>query len=179
MKCPKCKTVELRATKLEDGLPVMGCERCGGVSITLLYYRDWVERTAKQPEDETLSAQSFEEEVESSGAHACAKCGRLMTKFAISGATKHKLDLCSSCDEAWLDSGEWELLKALHLSRTIPTVLTDAWQRKVRDEIQQNRRRERFERIIGHEDMEKVEEVRLWLKDHKHRSEILFYLNAE
>ena len=44
MKCPTCKTSDLRAVKLEDGLPAYGCQSCQGVAVSLLYYRDWAER---------------------------------------------------------------------------------------------------------------------------------------
>ncbi|MFT7559482.1 MAG: Zn ribbon nucleic-acid-binding protein [Flavobacteriales bacterium] len=46
MECPSCKTSDLKATRLEDGLPAHGCSDCGGAIIPLLYYRDWAERTA-------------------------------------------------------------------------------------------------------------------------------------
>lgn len=178
MKCPTCKTVELLATKLEEGLPAMGCPQCEGASVTLLYYRDWVERTTAEELSEDLPAGAAIA-VDSPQALVCAKCSRLMTKLSISGATDHKLDLCTSCDEAWLDGGEWQLLKSLKLAREIPSVLTEAWQRRVRSELMQAKRKARFEKTIGVEDMKKVEDFYQWLSQHPKRTEIRFYLNSD
>jgi Zn-finger nucleic acid-binding protein len=180
MKCPSCITSDLKATRLDDGLPAHGCNDCGGAIIPLLYYRDWAERTAndKAPPDTELDA-SLAIESESHSALACPKCSRLMSKFNISGCSKNRLDLCSSCDEAWLDGGEWELLKALQLSKDIPSIFTDSWQRKVRKEISESKLKERFAKIVGDTDIEKAEEVRSWLNTHKNRAELIFYIGQE
>ena len=36
MKCPVCKTPELRPTMIEELLPAMGCEQCKGSLVGLL-----------------------------------------------------------------------------------------------------------------------------------------------
>lgn len=180
MKCPNCKTPELKATRIDGGLLAQGCGECGGTVVPLLYYRDWAERTANdvQIPDSDLDA-SVATENESHSALACPKCARLMTKFNISGCTKNRLDLCTNCDEAWLDNGEWELLKALQLSKNIPSIFTEAWQRKVRKEQGDIRLKERFEKIVGTPDIEKAEEIRSWLKTHEKRAELLFYIGQD
>jgi hypothetical protein len=43
MLCPKCRHIELQPTKIDDGLPAMGCPSCEGSLISLLYYREWAE----------------------------------------------------------------------------------------------------------------------------------------
>ncbi len=179
MKCPKCKTSELKATKLEDGLPVNGCAECGGAIISLLYYRDWAERTANEEVGDVEPPECIAEESESKTVLGCPKCARLMTKFNISGDTQNRLDLCTGCDEAWIDGGEWELLKSLKLSKKIPSVFTDAWQRKVRKDICEQKLKQRFEKIVGNEDIEKAEGIRNWLKNHNKRAELLFYIGHE
>ncbi len=186
MQCPSCKNNRLKATKLEDGLPVNGCDKCGGAIISLLHYRDWAERTLhdqdqpnEQDEQIVAEARDAASDTDSRSALVCPKCSKIMTKFNISGCTKNRLDLCTTCDEAWLDAGEWELLKALSLSKDIPSVFTDPWQRKVRKEIGEIKLKDRFTKIVGEADMEKAEEVRTWLKEHDKRTEILFYLGQE
>lgn len=180
MKCPSCKTSDLKATRLDGDLPAHGCNECGGAIIPLLYYRDWAERTAndKMLSDVELDA-SLAAENESHSALACPKCSRLMSKFNISGCARNRLDLCVNCDEAWLDGGEWELLKALQLSKSIPAIFTDAWQRKIRKEISESRLKDRFAKIVGEPDIKRAEEIRSWLKSHDKRSELLFYIGQE
>lgn len=50
MKCPSCNNSDLKPTRIDEGLSAMGCSQCGGAYISLLYYRDWVER---HPAEET------------------------------------------------------------------------------------------------------------------------------
>lgn len=178
MKCPSCRTADLKAKKLEEGLPANGCEKCEGALISLLYYRDWAERSVNNKEDENYDV-TIDGIDDSYKTLCCPKCSRIMTKYTVSGCSGNRLDLCSSCDEAWLDGGEWELLKALHLSKNIPSILTDTWQKKVRTEISEKKRKERFTKIVGEADIEKATEIRSWINTHKNRTELLFYISQE
>ncbi|MBV1920402.1 MAG: zf-TFIIB domain-containing protein, partial [Pseudomonadales bacterium] len=105
MDCPKCKTVHLRATKLEQGLSAMGCSNCGGAVISLLYYRDWLERSAAIVDEDTFEPSKMVEVDESHSALTCPKCKKIMSKYKVSGDSNSRLDLCASCDEVWLDGG--------------------------------------------------------------------------
>ncbi|WAJ37567.1 zf-TFIIB domain-containing protein [Pseudomonas sp. GOM7] len=177
MHCPACRTTRLQPAKLEDGLLGHGCPQCAGTLVSLLHYRDWAER---QPEQENPSALTAEEVVsETSHALSCPKCAKLMSKFQISGTRANRLDLCGSCDEAWLDSGEWQLLKALELSQRMPAIFTEAWQRQVRQQASEQARRERFSRIAGEEAIARADDIRAWLKDHPQRRELLFYIGHD
>ena len=176
MKCPKCKTEDLKPTKLEQGLSAMGCGQCHGALVSLLYYRDWVERHEPVMPAGKVAA---EQAADSEAAMTCPKCSRLMTKYRISGCNNHRLDLCASCDEAWLDGGEWELLKSLELSRLMPLVFTEEWQRKLRKELFAADREARLRKVVSEADVEQAKTMRRWLKDHPHRAEILFFINHE
>lgn len=176
MKCPACKTHPLVPTKLDDDLPVLGCKSCGGAIVSLLYYRDWAERTANVPVVAGKPDEDHPQCSESPSALSCPKCGKLMSKYAIAGSAKNKLDLCGTCDEAWLDGGEWELLKSLQLSKSIPAVFTDVWQRRVRKEISEARLIERFSKVLDEADLEKAQAVREWIKNHPKRTDILFLI---
>ena len=185
MDCPKCKSRSLRATKIEQGLSAMGCADCGGALVSLLYYRDWAERTPLQPSDvitdiEDPQQDTISEDVsvnDTSAALACPKCKKLMTKFKVSGCTSNRLDLCTSCDEAWLDGGEWELLKSLELSRKMPAVFTEQWQRKVRQQELDSAREQRLLQVVSEEDLFIVKQFREWVKGHPQREKIIFFVN--
>lgn len=177
MHCPACRTSTLKPTKLDEGLLAHGCPQCSGALVALLYYRDWAERAAPAAEsEETLQAEPASDTQQ---ALTCPKCAKLMSKFQISGAYGNRLDLCTSCDEAWLDGGEWQLLKALELSQRMPAIFSEAWQRKVRQEAAEQARRERFTRIAGAEAVARADEVRTWLKEHPQRRELLHYIGHE
>ena len=178
MHCPKCKDVELQPTKIDDSLPVMGCSNCGGSSISLLYYRDWAERINIETRD-SESATDIIEESDTKTALSCLKCSRLMTKFSVSGTSGNRIDLCTSCDEAWLDGGEWQLLKSLQLANKLPKIFTDQWQRKIRDEKSELGRIDRLRKVVGDGDTDKAIDIKKWLKDHPNKASILHFIGTQ
>jgi Zn-finger nucleic acid-binding protein len=175
MKCPRCKTPDLKPTMIEEYLPSMACGTCEGSLVSLLYYRHWAE-TQKPATDAAPSTASKVETDDSTGALICPKCSRVMMKYKVSGAVANRLDVCTTCDEAWLDRGEWELLEALQLNHKIPAIFTDEWQRRIRHELTEETRRAILARTIGQESTAKVEEFRAWLTQNKHKTDILVYL---
>ncbi len=182
MQCPKCENQPLRATKLEQGLSAMGCNQCNGAFVTLLYYRDWLERTPlveSQVVEQKNMAKALIQVNDSKTALCCPKCSRLMNKYKISGESDNRIDLCASCDEVWLDGGEWELLKIFELSRKMPLVFTEQWQRKLRKQATQQAREQRLLKIASQDDLDEAKKVRVWLAEHPFREQILFFINQD
>jgi Zn-finger nucleic acid-binding protein len=162
---------------IEEYLPAMGCGTCQGTLVSLLYYRHWAEtqKALGEPSADAGSAAAVEA-TDTTAALTCPKCGRIMMKYQVSGAVSNRLDVCSLCDEAWLDGGEWELLEALQLSHRMPAIFTDEWQRRIRHELSEETRRSGLVRTIGDRDAARVEEFRSWLDRNAHRSQIMTYL---
>jgi Zn-finger nucleic acid-binding protein len=175
VKCPHCKTSDLKPTMIEEGLPAMGCGTCHGSLVSLLYYRHWAE-TQKAPSGEASDAAADLETTDTTTAITCPKCDRLMAKYKLTGRVSNRVDVCSTCDESWLDGGEWQLLEALQLSLKMPAIFTDAWQRRIRHELTEDTRRSILTRAIGEDATAKVEEFRAWLTKNKHKSQIMTYL---
>jgi Zn-finger nucleic acid-binding protein len=179
MQCPKCKTSDLRAGRIEEDLPAAGCPTCQGALVSLLYYRDWAERHRADPRTNPVTTSVIGDAADTSTAMKCPKCGRLMTKYKISGCVSNRLDVCPGCDEAWLDGGEWELLKALELSHNMPKVFTEQWQRGIRRQVAEDNRRNALKKLIGDDAVVEVERFKSWINGNDHRPEILVYLYAE
>ena len=175
MKCPHCKTSDLKPTMIEEELPAMGCGTCHGSLVSLLYYRHWAE-TQKAPSGDAGGAAANLETTDTTTAITCPKCDRLMAKYKLTGRISNRVAVCSTCDEAWLDGGEWQLLEALQLSLNLPAIFTDAWQRRIRHELTEDSRRSILTRMIGEDATAKVEEFRTWLAKNKHKSQIMTYL---
>lgn len=179
MQCPKCKKTTLRASRIEMDLPAAGCPTCKGALVSLLYYRDWSERHANDPVDLDENHGAVEDLLDTNMAITCPKCGRLMTKYKVSGSVSNRLDVCPGCDEAWLDSGEWQLLKALELAHKMPLVFTEQWQRNIRKQVAEETRRAILAKAIGDAPLKQVEEFKSWLRRQPRRNDILGYLHAE
>jgi Zn-finger nucleic acid-binding protein len=179
MKCPRCQNSVLQPTMIEELLPAMSCEQCEGSLVSLLYYRHWAE-TQKPTEAPAQSAPEAVPTNDATSALQCPKCARIMTKYKVSGSVANRLDLCSSCDEAWLDRGEWALLESLQLSRRIPAIFADCWQRRIRHEMSEEARSASLKRAIGEDGAATVEAFRAWLREHRqHKSDVLAYLYRE
>jgi Zn-finger nucleic acid-binding protein len=160
---------------IEELLPSMGCDNCKGSLVALLYYRHWAEHH-KPVSQASAPATIAELPADTTNAVRCPKCERIMTKYRLTGTVANRLDVCSVCDEAWLDGGEWQLLEQLQLSDKLPAVFSDTWQRKIRTESSERTRQEILRRDLGVTDAEKVETIRAWLRDHPAKSTILTYL---
>ena len=176
MKCPRCKTADLKPTMIEENLPALGCGTCHGSLVSLVYYRHWAE-TQKPPQaGEVAGNATTLETTDTTTAIICPKCGRLMTKHKLAGSVANRVDVCSSCDEAWLDRGEWELLEALQLSHDMPSIFTDQWQRRIRRQMSDDVRRSILERSVGDAAAARVEDFKGWLGSQSKKSEIMAYL---
>lgn len=176
MKCPRCKTPDLKPTMIEEYLPAMACGTCQGSLVSLLYYRHWAE-TRKPPSPEDAPAFStVPQATDTAVAVTCPKCDRIMTKYKVSGRVANRVDLCLVCDEAWLDAGEWELIEALQLIHKVPAIFTDEWQRRIRRELSEETRRSILKRTIGEEGLARVEEFREWMAQSEHKPDIMVYL---
>lgn len=178
MHCPSCQHETLKPTKLEEGLVAMGCNACKGAALSLLHYRDWVERNRLQGiQVAATSASPLTED--SQGALNCPKCGAIMTKYRIDGEHGNRLDLCAACDEAWLDGGEWSLLKSLALTHALPRVFTQTWQNRVQQNLREHARHERRVQQLGEADLQKADEIRAWLREHPKREALLAYIGEK
>jgi len=109
----------------------------------------------------------------------CPKCKKAMLKYKISGCSGSRLDLCASCDEAWLDDGEWELLKSLELTRQMPSVFTEEWQRKLRKQATEEARGKRLLLVVEQDELDEAKRVRDWLKGHPNKGELMFFINLD
>ncbi|WP_206019569.1 hypothetical protein [Pseudomaricurvus alkylphenolicus] len=180
MNCPHCKDVRLEPKELELGLVAASCSQCGGALLSLMFYRYWLEHyAAKEAAEEQPDSPEPVEAEDTQSALCCPKCTRLMTKFQVGPDTDHRLDLCTTCDEAWLDKGEWRLLKQLDLHGKLPKIFTDAWQRNIRLQRQEQRQNERFRDLLGDEDFERAEAFKQWLNQHPNKIQIRQFLSIE
>jgi Zn-finger nucleic acid-binding protein len=176
MRCPQCKGYDLEPKQLENGLVAAGCSKCEGALLSLINYRFWSEHHQEVKEIKVSVDVTDELDEVNDKACVCPKCSRLMTKFKINLSTANQLDLCAHCDEAWLNKGEWRLLKQLELHGQLPKIFTDAWQRNLRIQRMKNVVKQRYVDMIGSERFERVEDFKQWLDQQPEKEEIKQYL---
>jgi len=172
MDCPQCKGYKLEPAEIEPGLVAGVCPKCDGAMLSLMNYRYWMDQYGRV-DDVDGEAVITEDNGQ---VKVCPKCSRFMTKFQVGSATNNRIDLCTGCDEAWLDKGEWRLLKQLDLHDKLPKIFTDAWQRNIRIQRQEERFKERYQDILGAEDFSKLDNFKVWLDGHAEKSHIKHYL---
>ncbi len=176
MDCPQCQGYQLEPKEIEPSLIAGACAKCDGALLSLMNYRFWVDGPQMINSEEVV-----EEEVvtaDNAKAMTCPKCSRFMTKFNVGSGSDNRIDLCTGCDEAWLDKGEWRLLKKLDLHGKLPKIFTDAWQRNVRLKRQEQHLDDRYQAMLGRDDFSKVTEFKQWLSHHEKAADIRHFLNV-
>ena len=167
----------MRHTLVAGSLPANSCYRCKGVLVSLVAYRDWRERSGiadrpkSTPEPTTAVADTKD-------VLLCGKCRNVMTKFKVSVDADNRIDFCLSCDEVWLDSGEWELIEALVGSGKLSNITTQPWQYRVMEDSVERMELVRLMEDFG-ENFDKVVELGKILDGHPARLEILAYLSSK
>lgn len=172
MNCPRCQGYILEPTELEPGLIACECPKCKGSILPLMNYRFWLDQT----ESHTAVQSPLPVTEDNQQAIGCPKCSRLMSKFKIGTQTSHRIDVCNNCDEAWLDQGEWHLLKHLDLHDKLPKIFTDAWQRNIRIKRQEEFVNNKYIDLLGEQDFNKLSGFKQWLNDHEYKEQMKQYL---
>ena len=169
--CPRCPESGLRHTLVSDTLPGHTCASCGGILVSLVAYRRWRETLGpeSEPSHRVHPADDTDEIV------TCSKCKGLMTKYRISSEAPNRIDLCASCEDVWLDQGEWDLVEALAGSDHLANIITQPWQRRIRIETEEHLEEARLRERFG-EDYDRLSSFREWFYEHPARDEIIAYL---
>lgn len=179
MFCYTCQTQSLKPTKLDFGLPALQCDCCQGTQLDLLTYRAWLEDVAHDDNDnddaDSNSADNdpiaIDELTNTENALICQHCQKFMLKYRINNEHDNTINVCHTCDDVWLDKGEWQLLKQLKIQDKLTELMTEPWQKQLREQAKQQAVKERYQTMLG-DDFDKVNDFAKWLQDHPKRSEI-------
>lgn len=181
MHCYSCDGETLKPARLAPGLPARECARCGGVQVDLLAYRAWREAQPEESEDRSAAPGGGVTLVKASDNRhglVCQRCAGPMQKYRIDTDVSNFVDLCERCDDVWLDGGEWELLKHLHLSGRLTEIMTEPWQRRIRLETAERQQKDELRERLGEADHDRLMEIERWLEGHPERAELLRYLKG-
>ncbi len=177
MQCPTCQNSPLKPTQLTGSLPVEGCQQCHGALVSLWVYREWLNRNPKQLKNLNTQQAEEVEATDIKSALCCPKCSGLMTKYRMSIEADNRLDLCTRCNETWLNHGEWELVNALNLTAKLTDFFNDGWQKKIQQQQSDVRRQDKFTTLFA-EDYLELKRIYTWIHKHPKRLAILDYINT-
>ncbi|MBF7073410.1 zf-TFIIB domain-containing protein [Glaciecola sp. MH2013] len=178
MNCTSCKKGLLQPSFIDGLFRAHTCNNCGGNWILVEDFVTWKEKNPEH-EFEECSEWSEEDTADTTSALLCPITGSIMRKFKVSAKTSHRIDYSNAVGGIWLDSGEWELLKAEGIAGTLNNVLTQSWQNKIREKSSTNNFADIYESKFGEDNYAKVKEIREWLNSQPQKSDLRSYLLAE
>ncbi|NQZ31413.1 MAG: hypothetical protein HRU06_09050 [Oceanospirillaceae bacterium] len=180
MNCYSCESFSLKPVKLDYGLPARECHKCKGVHIDLLSYRSWREDYAGKLETAMKNTTDTKVEqvtaTDNKKALICKRCSKFMLKYKVSTEHDNFVDICTSCDDAWLDGGEWQLLKQLQLAGKLTHITTEPWQRNIRAEAVEKTFQQSYQSKLGDVDFNKLQDMCTWIEQHPEKQELLKYM---
>jgi hypothetical protein len=178
MKCPRCKTPDLRPTLIEEYLPAMGCDTCHGSLVRCCTTGTGRKRRSllRAPDEATIPPDPVATN-DTTTAIICPKCARVMQKYKLTGTVANRVDVCSTCDEGLARRRRMGIAgsaaaRVTSCRRSSPDHGSGAFRR----EQSEGTRRAILVRMIGEDGATRVEEFRDWLARNQHKSHVLAYL---
>ena len=178
MKCTSCKQGTLTPTFLEGQFRSHKCDNCEGDWILIEDYVAWKERNPNYKFADSISFEEGEAE-DSKRALFCPVSGTMMSKHKLSASNDHRLDYSNAVGGIWLDRGEWELLKAEGLAGSLNSVVTQSWQKKLREQTAKEHFEDIYEAKFGQENYAKIKAFREWLNSQKDKADMRAYVVAQ
>ena len=176
MKCTSCKQGSLVPSFIEGQFRAHTCPSCNGYWILIEAYISWKERNKDYEFSNTIE---FEESDDTKSAILCPVTGIIMRKFRLSASNDHRIDYSSAVGGIWLDKGEWELLKQEGLAGSLNAVVTEHWQKKIRENSARDNFSDIYAEKFGKETYKKISEIRAWLLTQDNKADLRAYLLAE
>lgn len=178
MKCTSCNKGTLQPSFIDGLFRAHTCSNCGGDWILIEDYAAWRER---HPDYEFAKDIQFEEIniTDTKEAMMCPLTQTIMRKFKISATHSHRLDYSSAVGGLWLDKGEWELLVREGLAGSLNALVTDAWQRKIRQTSAKDSFADIYLDKFGEETYSKLKALRQWLDTQPQKADLRAYIMAE
>lgn len=178
MNCTSCNEGALFPSFIDGQFRAHTCSNCGGNWILIEDYVSWKERNSDYKFSDEISVEESDIS-DSKKALLCPASGTIMRKFKISASNEHKLDYSSAVGGLWLDKGEWDLLKSEGLAGCLNSIVTQNWQRNIRQNSAQQNFSEIYKDKFGEENYSKIKEIREWLGSQEQKADLRAYLLAE
>lgn len=184
MQCPICKNQILRIQEMEPNLKTHECPNCKGQWIGSFYYWKWKESTGRTLQETSAPASEAPQQEpplsvnDNSAAKLCPECGHFLRRYPVAADMGFSLDRCGNCGGTWFDNNEWLALKVRGLHDDVHLIFSNMWQNRIRDLQQQKAAETIYTKLFGPEDFGKIRQIKDWINQHPHRSELKAFLNG-
>jgi Zn-finger nucleic acid-binding protein len=169
----------LRAVSLAPGLHATSCDDCHGHWLAMDDYRRWVARGPAPLDADAADLPALRPDAAvPDKARACPACQRFMERLRVGRSPDFRLDRCSACQHIWLDAGEWAALAEAGLATQLGEILSDGWQRQLRDAEAQARREADLRERHGDACIDEIARIRAWLATQPQRETLLALLRS-
>ena len=170
MKCPKCKTSELKKSSYNS--PFF-CQGCGGM---------WLLNTSNFDLN-NISIENIDESIvenDHDGVTGLCPSGHgIMIRAKVEIDEPFYLEKCTSCGGIWFDKGEWHRIAENNLAEDLGMIWSKSWQRKQ----SQEKHRENFlntnRKMLGEEIFNTIIELSEKLKQHPEKDRAVSLLRHE
>ncbi|MEM6552245.1 MAG: zf-TFIIB domain-containing protein [Planctomycetota bacterium] len=175
---PVDRTTPLRYEEIEPDLKGY-TDPNGGVWLPFDDYDRWLTQhrstspSPPPPDTDTTPPAVIED---SPAGKLCPEDGAFLIRRRVSAEIEFHVDRCGHCGGVWLDPHEWQTLRAHGLAKSLALVFTDAYQAKLRAELQAQSHRQRLETVLGSADLTRIEQFADWANTHEHRGMLLAHL---
>jgi len=170
MKCPKCKTTELKKRTINS--PYF-CNSCGGM---------WHLNDSKSDLPENTIVNITENQVQNE--HDC-KTGMcpsghgIMIRARVDIDEPFYIERCTACGGIWFDKGEWQRIAEHNLADNLSIIWSKSWQRKQSRE----KNRESFlntnRKLLGDNIFNSIVDLAEKLKEHPEKDRAIALLRQE
>lgn len=178
--CPKEKQpVALVPTDLGEGLEAQSCARCRGVWIAADDYLAWRDGQILRDEaaqEADVVERIFEHAPQDDQAALCPQCGHFLMRARAVLEPPFYLERCDNCGGIWCDGGEWDVLKTLALSVSIPHIFSPQWQAELREREREKSHAATRKELLGPQLAARVEALAGELETHPHKEVALAFL---
>ena len=170
MKCPKCKTADL---KKPDYNSPWDCETCGGIWLMDLENANFPGILTEESDHPPGTANHDNK------TGVCPSGHGIMIRARVDIDKPFYLERCTACGGIWFDKGEWQRIAENNLAQHLTNIWSLSWQRSQR----KAKNRENFlktnQDLLGENIFQSIMALTEKLKDHPEKERAVALLQQE
>ncbi len=170
MKCPKCKTVELKKPSYNS--PNL-CKECGGIWLLSAESSDLPDITIENIDADSSSTDHDKK------TGMCPSGHGIMIRAKVDIDEPFYLEKCTACGGIWFDKGEWLRIAENNLAENLSNIWSKSWQRKQSKEKNRENFLKMNQKLLGDQIFNSIMDLSKELKDHPEKNRAIALLQQE